>query len=271
MGAALFQPFPMLPGRRAQAWRHQPSYRRPRHFHGEPEINFVSTGKARLGVGDKTVELSAGELILLPPGVDHELLRGSADLTLFVLALTPELAARVYDPLAHATDQIHELDRERCLELEAYLSASSNARNPTSMEAGLAEIFRTTLTTLKPRHTLSRRALLAWAGEQELSETALAARLKVDLGTLSRCLRHDLGAKFVEYRARHRLMTFIAFAERGRPLSSAAIEAGFGSYAQCHRTFARVLGCSPTAYFRGEREIIAERVVTTETSTLPVH
>lgn len=252
----------MLPGRRAQAWRHQPSYRRPRHFHREPEINFVARGTALLGVGEQTLRLSAGELIVLPPGVDHELLEGSDELSLSVLALTPELAERVYDPLAHATAQVQKLDSEQRLELEACFFALSKVQNPASVETALADIFERTLSTLKPRHALSRRALLAWEEGQALSETALAARLNVDQATLSRCLRQDLGARFVEYRARRRLMEFVSLAERGHPLSAAAREAGFGSYAQCHRVFARWVGCSPSAYFSGEREAIARMVVT---------
>jgi len=260
MGSALFQPFPMLPARRAQVWRHQPNYRRPRHFHGEPEINFVARGEAVLGVGDSTLRLSAGDLIVLPPGLDHELVEASDELQLFVLALTPELAATAYDPFAHATSQTRRLDGARAHELESLLLALSTVQNPGTVEASLADVFRTTLEALRPRHVLSRRALLTWREDRDLSETALAARLKVDRATLSRCLRDDLGAKFVDYRARHRVMTFIALADGGRPLSSAALEAGFGSYAQCHRVFWRLLGCSPSAYLRGERSVIADIV-----------
>ncbi len=93
--SALFQPFPMLPRRAAQCWRHQPAYRRPRHFHEEPELNLVLKGRARLGVGDGSIELRAGELLLFEPGQDHELLEASPDLDLVVMALRPELAVRV--------------------------------------------------------------------------------------------------------------------------------------------------------------------------------
>lgn len=260
MRSALFQPFPMLPARRAQVWRHQPSYRRPRHFHGEPEINFVVRGRAVLGVGDRTLPVSAGELIVLPPGLDHELVEASDDLELFVLALAPELAARAYDPLAHTTGQVHRLDTAHALELESLLSALSRAENPATVESGLADVFTGTLPMLRPRHALSRRALLTWRAERDLSETTVAARLNVDRATLSRCLRDDLGVKFVDYRTRHRVMAFIALADGGRPLSSAALEAGFGSYAQCHRVFSRLLGCSPTAYLRHERKLITDIV-----------
>ena len=91
--AALFQPFPMLPGRAAQVWRHQPEYRRPRHFHEETEVNAVVRGSALVGIGDRTLELGPGELVMFEPGQDHVLLEASDDLELFVFALRPELAA----------------------------------------------------------------------------------------------------------------------------------------------------------------------------------
>jgi AraC-like DNA-binding protein/mannose-6-phosphate isomerase-like protein (cupin superfamily) len=260
MARSIFQPFPMVPGRRAQVWRHQPSFRRPRHFHSEPEINFVARGTAVLGVGDTVLALEPGNLIVLPPGIEHELLDATADVELFVFALRPELAVRAYDPLAHTTRQVRKLEPAHGAELKACLLGLSDVRGPVAVESALADLFRASTRTLKPRHVLSRRALLAWERSNDLSERQLAARLQVDPATLSRCLREDLCARFVEYRARRRLMSFVGLAELGRPLSAAALEAGFGSYAQCHRVFARFLGCAPRDYFRGGRDAIAQLV-----------
>jgi quercetin dioxygenase-like cupin family protein len=92
--SALFQPFPMLAGRRSQVWRHQPAYRRPRHFHDEPELNLVIAGRGVVGVGDHTLAVAAGESLLFQPGQDHVLLDSSEDFDLFVLAMSPELAER---------------------------------------------------------------------------------------------------------------------------------------------------------------------------------
>ncbi|AGP36605.1 hypothetical protein BE04_17030 [Sorangium cellulosum] len=47
----LWQSFPMPEGRRAQAWRYRPVYRRPAHFHDEPEFNLVVRGTAALDAG----------------------------------------------------------------------------------------------------------------------------------------------------------------------------------------------------------------------------
>src|SRR5690606_3264038 len=49
-----------------------------------------------LGVGATEHTLSAGDFAFFHPGQDHELLEASQDLELFVFALTPELAERVF-------------------------------------------------------------------------------------------------------------------------------------------------------------------------------
>ncbi len=64
-------------------------------FHEEPELDFVFRGAATLGVGDQCVTVTAGDVVLLHPGQDHELLEASADLELHVVALQPSLVERL--------------------------------------------------------------------------------------------------------------------------------------------------------------------------------
>src|SRR5688572_8217932 len=94
MVEALYQPFPMLGSCRGQVWRYAPQYRRPRHFHDEPELNLVVAGNGKFGAGNAVLEVAARELFCWPPGCDHELLEASADFDLYVIGLTPELSAR---------------------------------------------------------------------------------------------------------------------------------------------------------------------------------
>ena len=103
----LYQPFPMLAGRRAQAWRHQPAFRRPRHFHDEPEVNILLRGRCTMGIGERTVALGPGDVVFFQPGQDHALLDESADLDLFVLAVSPELADRVGAKVVKRTSVQH--------------------------------------------------------------------------------------------------------------------------------------------------------------------
>lgn len=243
----------MLPGRRAQAWRHQPAFRRPRHFHEEPEINLVTRGSCTLGVGDRCLRLTAGELAVFQPGQDHELIEASADLDLFVFALRPELHARASRAPSLAAIDSGAIGARELAAFETELSALGELRDAASVDARVADLFAHALEGVPKANATSRRVIESLRAEQSLSEGALAARLRTTPSGISRRFRYALGVPLVEYRARLRLMRFIDLVDRGSPLTQAALEADFGSYAQCHRVFRRALRCSPQQYFAGAR------------------
>lgn len=255
---ALFQPFPMLAGRRAQAWRHQPAFRRPRHFHAEPEINLVVRGSAVVGVGDRAVAASRGQMLCFQPGQDHVLLEASDDLELFVFALRPELAERALGARTPCSTQTFELTGPELASMAAELSGLGEVRDAAATEERLANLFSLAIDRAPRIHVRSRRALECLRSEHDLSEGALAQRLRTAPSGLSRRFHNDLGMTLVEYRARLRLMRFVELVDHGEPLSRAALEAEFGSYAQCHRVFRRALGCAPSDYFDGMRAHVDE-------------
>jgi AraC-like DNA-binding protein len=55
-------------------------------------------------------------------------------------------------------------------------------------------------------------------------------------------------------RARLEAVDRIAEAQEGCTLTEAALEAGFGSYAQFFRVFRALRGVAPHAYYRDDRE-----------------
>jgi AraC-like DNA-binding protein len=243
----------MLAGRRSQVWRHRPEYRRPRHFHAEPELNVVVRGACVVGVGDLSFRVAAGQMLLFQPGQDHVLLDASDDLDLFVLALTPALADRAVGLRALAaagTGLMIVPDGELGA---SELAELCHAEDPTAGETRLAERFLGAVQLGSSAHVLSRRALEVARSEPSVSCGALARRLSTAPSLVSRRFHGELGLPLVEYRARMKLMRFITFVDEGRPLTRAAFDADFGSYAQCHRVFQRALGCSPREYFAGAR------------------
>jgi AraC-like DNA-binding protein len=261
--SAVFQPFPMLPRRRAQVWRHQPSYRRPRHFHDEPELNVVVAGSGVLGVGDRVMDVSAGEMILFQPGQDHVLLESSAEFDLFVLAMTPELCERAVGLRSLASSRTVPLPAEELRERTSELVALADVSDRGVVETRLVEFFKQAVERAHGTHVLSRRALEFARMTPSLPSSVLARRLATAPSRVSQRFHADLGLTLVEYRARLKLMHFIELVDGGHPLNRAALEADFGSYAQCHRVFRRALGCSPRAYFKGERLRI-DRATATE-------
>jgi AraC-like DNA-binding protein/mannose-6-phosphate isomerase-like protein (cupin superfamily) len=253
---ALFQPFPMLAGRRAQAWRHQPSFHRPRHFHAEPELNLVLAGSARLGIGDQQVCASRGDVVFFHPGQDHELVEASADLELLVVALRPELAERACGTRTRSASATLRLQPEKLAVLGEQLAATAALTDPLVLEQQLVGLFMEVGPRLKAAHVLTRRVIEELGRERACSVRSASERLRVSPSQLSRQFHRDLGVRLAEYRARLRLMDFVRFVDSGDSMSDAALNADFGSYAQCHRVFRRSLGCSPKDYFAGKRGVV---------------
>lgn len=246
----------MVPGRRAQAWRHQPAFRRPRHFHAEPELNVVCSGSAVIGLGDNVMHLGPGDVVLFHPGQDHELLDASSDLKLWVVALRSDLAARACDSLARAASVGARLTPADLNRLEETLAQLEGVNDAGTLDVRLAALFKEVHAQLSVNHVLSRRTLQEVNTNPSLQGSVLAQRLGVDQSVLSRQFHEDFALTFVSYRARQRAMAFVRLVDSGLTLTRAAADAGFGSYAQCHRVFTKALGCSPNRYFSGERQRI---------------
>ena len=109
------------------------------------------------------------------------------------------------------------------------------------------------------RHPRLRRAVHLLARDPSLTGEKLATELGISLSRLARLFKEELGTSLVDYRNRLRLERFTVLIERGAPnLLSAALEAGFGSYAQFHRVFRAARGKTPREYF-GSRGVPISR------------
>ncbi|MGC4066134.1 MAG: AraC family transcriptional regulator [Polyangiaceae bacterium] len=96
------------------------------------------------------------------------------------------------------------------------------------------------------RPNLVRRTLMELEANPRISGDALAHRLLVSPGHLARSFKTAMGESLVDYRNRQRLARFARLMEHGcRNLLEAALEAGFGSYAQFHRVHRQMTGRSP--------------------------
>lgn len=253
MLAPIHQAFPMLPGHSAQVWRHQPAFHRPRHFHAEPEINVVFRGWARMGVGPAEIFMGPGDLIILKPAQDHVMLEASDDLELFVLAATPALAERFSTgalPVETCKLNLDETVRAPLLE---ELLALESSRDSAPHERSVAALFEWALPRHPRGHVVARKGFGRLLENPSLPAGHVARLVGSAPAELSRHFAAELGVPFVEARSRVRLMRFIGSVDRGATLTAAATE-HFGSYAQCHRVFRRLLGCAPRDFFRGGRE-----------------
>jgi AraC-like DNA-binding protein len=99
-------------------------------------------------------------------------------------------------------------------------------------------------------HVLTRRALELMAADPEVGLETLASELRTHPSEVSRHFHRDVGTTLVRHRTRLRLLRLIRLMDAGKhEVMSAATEAGFGSYSQCHRAFRAELGCAPRGFF----------------------
>lgn len=84
-------------------------------------------------------------------------------------------------------------------------------------------------------------------------ETRVLARAAyITPRVLAKHFRDQVGVPLIDYRNRVRVERFLGLVERGGGnLLQAALDAGFGSYAQFHRVFRRMLGVTPREYLTG--------------------
>lgn len=255
MTDALYQPFPMEGVARAQIWRHARRYRRPRHFHPEPELNLIVAGRATFTLGESELAVSAGDLLWWAPGQDHGLVACSPDFDLFVIGASPELSDRLLGPDAGAAlggPTRFALSPAELARLREVCATPLSGVAATA-ERQIGELWREAhaLRSSTPeKHALTRRALLSLMAEPELACADVARLARGHPSEVSRHFHADMRLTLTAYRTRLRLLRFVEAVDGGATsLLSAALDAGFGSYSQCHRAFHAALGCTPRAFF----------------------
>lgn len=98
-------------------------------------------------------------------------------------------------------------------------------------------------------HPLVAEVTRALAADPTLSCEALAKRVHLSTGRLARIFKRETRTSLVEHRNDLRLARFLDGAyPRAGSLLEAALDAGFGSYAQFHRVFRARYGAAPGAY-----------------------
>lgn len=99
------------------------------------------------------------------------------------------------------------------------------------------------------RHPIVRNVTKLLARDPTLSCDALAKQLHISAGWLARTFKREASTSVVEHRNELRLARFLERAsDDADNLAGAALDAGFGSYAQFHRVFRARFGQSPREY-----------------------
>jgi AraC-like DNA-binding protein len=250
--------------------RHTVGDVRPRaHRHAELELNLVVRGTASYLLGDRRYALTPGTLTWLFPGQDHVLVDESSDHELWWAVFRPALVARiattpqarpllVEDPAGQFS---RRLDSGRVRRLGALFHEVRDAEtgDDVLVNSGLAYLlsfaWRALLDSddvvegvdLHPAVETVARMLRADPDAGDLATLARAASLSPS--HLSRIFKEQTGVSISRFRNQQRLQRFLRLYGRGRRTTAlaAALEAGFGSYAQFHRVFREQTGRSPSA------------------------
>jgi AraC-like DNA-binding protein len=238
------------------------------HRHLELELNLVVRGAASYLLDERRYELTPGTLTWLFPGQDHVLVDESPDHELWWAVFRPRLVTRTAttaaarpllerDPFGHFS---RRLDARWVPRLGALLSElrDSETADDALLNAGLAYLL-----VVAWRAFLDSEDVVAGADVHPAVET-VARRLHTDPNAgsldelartaglspshLSRIFNAQTGVSITRFRNQRRLERFRVLYGNGRRTTAlaAALEAGFGSYAQFYRVVRAETGRSPS-------------------------
>jgi AraC-like DNA-binding protein len=128
-----------------------------------------------------------------------------------------------------------------------------------SLLARAIESSRTALSKIsnditKSQHRLVREVTQLLVRDPSLSCESLAKGLQMSSGQLARAFKHYAQVSIVDHRNEIRLARFLGRVDtKAGNLLEAALEAGFGSYAQFHRVFRARFGQAPREYLLEHR------------------
>jgi AraC-like DNA-binding protein len=242
------------------------------HRHAELELNLVVRGTASYLLGERRYELTPRTLTWLFPGQDHVLVDESPDHELWWAVFRPKLVSRAAttrparpllerDPVGQFS---RRLDARTAARLGAFLRELRDAQtvDDALLNAGLAYLllfaWRAFLESedlvagvdVHPAVETVARSLRADPAAGDLDALARSAGLSPS--HLSRIFKAQTGVSITRFRNQRRLERFMALYGHGRRTTAlaAALEAGFGSYAQFYRVLRAETGRNPTALRR---------------------
>jgi AraC-like DNA-binding protein len=258
-----------------RVWRYRnPQRSNVRHHHAELELNLVVRGTGTYLLGNRRYAIRRGDLLWLFPAQEHVLMEQTADFEMWIAVfkrkairhIGSDPAAKVLlaaDPEGDRCKRLAQGERRR---LEEFLSELAAAmERPALFNAGLSyallnawRCFESAAeVAVQDVHpAVERAALMLSEATTTLCLDEVAARAGLSAARLSRLFKQQTGVAMVQFRNRQRIARFLDIYGTGRRLTmlDAALDAGFGSYAQFHRVFRDVLGCSPRQYRQGQTE-----------------
>lgn len=219
----------------------------------ELEFSLILAGTAKYFVDNEDHNLAAGTLVWLVPG-QARLLTASSNLEMWIVSTMqpPWDAALLAGVAAFPARTLVPADAAA---LDRQLAAAlSDDNEPEPFDTQLAHILRfaarASIYSAERRHDPLHQAVLRalsmmrnMAAIPSLEELASACGMSRNY--LARLLIDHTGSGYSGWRNRARLERFHAVFPQSDGLLAAALSADFGSYAQFHRVFLELIGCTP--------------------------
>ena len=248
--------------------RHTVGDIRPRpHRHAELELNLVVRGSSTYLLGERRYELTSGTLTWLFPDQGHVLVDESADHELWWAVFRPGLVAKIdatqrERPLLQA-DPVGRFSRRLAPDaIRRLATLLREVRAAESTDGGLANAGLSYLLILAWRLFLESNDIVEGIDLHPAVETVanllradpnagdlarLAEAAALSPSHLSRLFKAQTGVSISRFRNQLRLERFLTLYDRGKRTTAlaAALEAGFGSYAQFYRVFREHTGRRP--------------------------
>ena len=251
-------------------WHYRHRGRNAMHRHAELELNLITSGSGLYLIENRKYEIRRGDLLWLFPGQEHVLVEQSPDFEMWIGVFKPKAVERIANdangkilrqknPAGEFCRRLPQPELARLEKLFAEISATH--AQPALFNAGLGYAMLSAWqhfehaadVPVRDVHPAVEKAARLIRHESNLlGLDELARRAGLSSHRLSRLFKQQTGVALVDFRNRQRIEKFLEFYGTGqrRTMLDAALEAGFGSYAQFHRVFKRVRGCSPVEHRR---------------------
>ncbi|HID3975175.1 helix-turn-helix transcriptional regulator [Enterobacter cloacae] len=225
----------------------------PWHQHDCAQLLHTLSGVVRVDTASGCWVVPPGRGVWLPAGTQHS------------LRITGNVAARTLfiDPLARADlpatcqiVQISSLLRELILvSLQLEESYSPGSRDERVYELILDEIslmpvlpFHLPEPESEPLRQLCQR--IRQAPGESWSSTEAASTAGMSERTMNRHFQQQTGLRYAEWLRRARLLEALQRLAQGQPVLRVALDLGYGSHSAFTAMFRRVMGISPSDYFK---------------------
>ena len=247
------------------------------HSHDYYELYFFEEGAVTMVIGENPYSLQSGDVIVIPPGIDHRILLTDSEKPYrrFVLWLTPAylMALEKRSPdygylLRRSAEQgryVYRFDlptfnalRTRLFTLLDEIHADRFARE-TAIDLSISDLLlylgRTVYEQEQRRdrkEQLSRyEAITQYVDEhldEHLSLDTLARQFYLSKYYLVHLFRENTGLSVHQYILKKRLAACCDAMRGGAAVGEVCRQWGFGDYSAFYRAFRKEYGMSPSAY-----------------------